>query len=333
MEGERTHWVDIAKGLLILLVVWGHLDFCANAYAGTSAFAYKGLTNFAFLPFYMPAFFVLSGMCSNFHLPAHLFLYRNFKSLIVPSVLMGCFASHWLRLFLEDGLSWKNFLAVNYYSILMTAGQWFLSALFVAKCLYYFLSRSIQSELKKLKMFLLSIMLLMIGSVMYNRGVLNIWCYQHALMAFPFLVIGRWLHDNSHIVKSSIVLFIGGGGILYSYLFGYPFINSTPHITWHSSLLFLALSLSGSLLIFNLSMVIARNRFLEYIGRHTLTIYLLHYSIMIFFLKGSVLLGVDEWPLLIRVITGVLIVIITTIVCLLLDTIIDRHFGFLKGKF
>ena len=76
---ERKHWVDVAKGILIILVVWGHLDYFASTYAGTSIFSYKAYTNFAFLPYYMPAFFIVTGFCSSFESDFVPFLKKNIE--------------------------------------------------------------------------------------------------------------------------------------------------------------------------------------------------------------------------------------------------------------
>ncbi len=329
---ERNHWVDVAKGILIFLVVWGHLDWMAETFAGTNVFAYKAETNFAFLPYYMPAFFILTGMCSNFDMSLKSFVIKNFKTLMIPNILLGVFVAKWFRLFCEDGLRWDNFiLDADLRSILIGGGVWFLSALFIGKCIFYVLHHL---KIRQYYVFLLSIVMMVAGIVMYNRHYLNIWCYQHAFIALPFLVSGHWLRERQELIEKPIVLVLGLLSLLYTYMYSYPFFNAGPHITWQTSILFLALSLSGSLLLFYLSRIISTSRYIEYAGRHTLTIYLLHYSVMVPLIKLSLMSGVLGGGILfVRILVGLLVVLVSMGICLVMDVFIDRHLAFLKGKF
>ena len=333
VKQERTYWIDVAKGILIVLVVWGHLDYFASTYAGTSIFSYKAYTNFAFLPYYMPAFFILSGICSNFDSPIRSFVVRNFKSLIIPSILLGVFASRWFRLFCEEGLRWDNCLMLDDWKLIYKAGGWFLPALFLSKCIYYTLYRS---KIKEIVKVLFTILFMVVGVVLYNRQYINIWYYQHAFIALPFVLFGAKLRKKPIVSKSRLVFGLGIISLIYTYFYDYPFFNACPHITWQSSILFLILSLCGSLLIFTISMKISRCRLLEYIGQHTLTIYLLHACIMIPLIKVSsiTLLATGGGKfLMINILLGLIIVTTSIVLCLLIDEFINRHLAFLKGRF
>lgn len=329
---ERKHWVDVAKGILIFLVVWGHLDWIAETFAGTNAFAYKAETNFAFLPYYMPAFFILTGMCSNFYVPWKSFVIKNFKSLMIPSILLGVLVAKWLRQFFEDGMRWDNFIqSGDLNSIFIGGGAWFLSALFISKCVFYVL---LHLNIRQYQVFFLSVIMMIVGIVMYNRQYLNIWHYQHALIALPFLVSGHWLRKRHEMINKPIVMVFGILSLLYTYMYSYPFFNAGPSITWQTSILFIFLSISGSLLLFYISRVISISSYIECVGRHTLTIYLLHCSVMIPLVKLSLISGVlGGGTLSVRVLVGLLVVLVSMGICLVMDIFIDRHLAFMKGKF
>jgi len=63
---------------------------------------------------------------------------NNFKSLIIPSFLIGSFVCLWLDLFIGEGISVRNFFAIDYKQAILVGGggAWFLSALFLSKVIY-----------------------------------------------------------------------------------------------------------------------------------------------------------------------------------------------------
>ena len=330
---ERIHWIDVAKGILIILVVYGHLDFFSDVFAGTSAYNWKGTTNFMFLPWYMPAFFIVTGICSNFEAPVLRFVNKNFKSLIIPSFLIGSFIGFWLDLFIGEGISAWNFFAIDYREAILVGGggAWFLSALFLSKVLY----RLLRIKIDLWIVLVICILLLMqIGTFLISNKIgVNIWYYQHAFIALPFIAIGSLLRAKTNWLDSYLILIIGSGILLYCCFFPYPYFNASPIVDITNSWLMIILSVGGSFFIFFVSKKINNNRFLEYIGRHTLAIYLIHRAIMVFVVKLSVSLGVEVLNLPLRVLYGLLIVIITVICSTLIDETIDSKFPILKGKF
>ena len=71
---ERISWIDIEKGLAIILMVIGHSALPQN------------LSNFIFA-FHMPVFFILSGICSNYDKDNFvIFTKKRLKSIILPFV-------------------------------------------------------------------------------------------------------------------------------------------------------------------------------------------------------------------------------------------------------
>ena len=327
---ERIHWVDVAKGLLILLVVYGHLDWIAATKCGTEAFNYKGQTNFMFLPYYMPAFFILTGLCSNFAQPTISFLKKNFLLLIIPNMLIGVFLYRWIDLFLNENLSVHNFMEVDYVHILLTTGGWFLPALFISKCMVYGLLRIRNAKYAPL---IATIVIMYLGMSLYNRGIVNPWYYQHAFMASPFLLLGYYLKRNIDILDSWWIPVMGGAFLIMAYFVDYPYLNANPHINWRNSLLYLAMSGFGSFTLFWLSVKISSCRVLECIGRHTLVIYLLHGVFLCKLISIMVSLGVEGSLLVWRIAIGIALVLVSTGCCLLVDMYIDKHLGILKGKF
>lgn len=78
MMNKRIEYIDIARGIGILLVVLGHNDF-----AYVSRFGYRLIYSF-----HMPLFFFLSGYFLNVSLPFITYLKKRFNSLLKPYLFM-----------------------------------------------------------------------------------------------------------------------------------------------------------------------------------------------------------------------------------------------------
>ena len=88
---ERLHYVDVAKGLLILMVILLHVSYTTiHDYSIKNALFEGNLVfvNVVFTPFFMPAFFVITGMCTNFYKPFILFIWSSIKSIIIPVLIV-----------------------------------------------------------------------------------------------------------------------------------------------------------------------------------------------------------------------------------------------------
>lgn len=146
MANKRLHWIDVAKGLLIFLVVWGHFSGISKA-LGIDHEGVRdiGGLNFMFTSFYMAAFFVLTGYTSNFKKSFWYFFISSFKSLLIPafcfsiiySILLSFLFCDWsyIRSLIEAEFWYSGF---KYY--------WFLNALFLSRLSYWMLYHFIRSD-------------------------------------------------------------------------------------------------------------------------------------------------------------------------------------------
>ena len=78
-EKKRVLWIDVARGIAILLAVFGH---CIGKLFNPG--------NRFILAFHMPLFFFLSGMCiSESIISAKNYLVKKVKTLLVPQAVLG----------------------------------------------------------------------------------------------------------------------------------------------------------------------------------------------------------------------------------------------------
>lgn len=83
----RIAYVDVAKGILITLVVFLHVP---HFLMGVPAYENDGFLQmmknlqFLYAPFFMSAFFVLTGYCSNFDKDFSKFLTSSLKTTVLP---------------------------------------------------------------------------------------------------------------------------------------------------------------------------------------------------------------------------------------------------------
>lgn len=137
---KRVGYIDVAKGLGMLTVIFGHI----LSHGGISVY---------FNSFYMPLFFFLAGMCyrKEKYPSLGLFVKARAKTLLLPYFLFsvatwGVWALYNLILQneVESYLSplLQTFIAQGSAGYLVhNAPLWFVSCLFVVEILYYFIAK------------------------------------------------------------------------------------------------------------------------------------------------------------------------------------------------
>lgn len=121
-QRKRANYVDIAKGIVILLVVWGH------------AITFQGKLFFIIFSFHMPFFFFISGWCKAFSDRQEKFwtmLKKSFVKLIIPSIIFRAIR-FWQP---EDIKAWCKTIFLDPYS------EWFLATMFVINILFFFFKK------------------------------------------------------------------------------------------------------------------------------------------------------------------------------------------------
>lgn len=185
---ERKKYIDIAKGIGILLVLIGHIDW--GNYI---------LTNTIY-SFHMPLFFVIAGYTFNYEKyekNIKMLITSKFKSLMLPYIAFSSI----LIIFSWNQLENKNAFQILYtiaygigvkFPIWIMVPLWFLPALFVAIILHFFVLKLTRKNNRYIRLLIIVIFSL-IGYFItqyYNKGLYCLWSIDLALMSLIFIYIG-----------------------------------------------------------------------------------------------------------------------------------------------
>ena len=199
MGRNRVDYIDIAKGLGMLAIVWGHILL----------FKYSCRVVYGF---HIPIFFILSGMCFNHKKYSTVgeFISRRVKTLLVPYVVFSLVT--WFIYILGVLFTHNDTMKNCWYYLLQTVlaqgsdgylghnvALWFVPCLFVVEVLYFLIAKLSDGII-----FIICLLCLIVGVMLsrrfYNFTVLP-WSIDSALVAIPFYALGnltikRLSHDK-----------------------------------------------------------------------------------------------------------------------------------------
>lgn len=274
---QRVEWVDLAKAFAIYCVVFGHVEvFSMNHYGG---FFYRLQDLFC-----MPLFFLLSGMFAKPQLTikdSWQCLVKRFLQLMIPFVATG---SLYVLLRLNNRPWWS---LIWYPDGGAHMGYWFLLVLFEMYCIFtvcQIITRKCRlgslAGYGFLSVALVVWLLMIVVYFLKKDSPEEVWStvvtFSRLYYNFPFFIIGYWLMNNRIILERllrknvfaiSSFLFV----LLYVAYDKYE-LRSVRFILLPVvivSILYLFKSLGGVNLFLS--------KYVNYCGRHTLEIYVLHY--------------------------------------------------------
>ncbi len=331
MSNNRLQYFDILKGWAIFFVVMGHvLTMCIRDI--DSCFAFKLISEI-----HMPIFFFISGYFSykategKIKLPN---IRKRFIQLIIPAVIVG---SLWIWYFPHSGLkspivstfdafyfnSWKN-------------GYWFTFCLFEIIILFALVgifTNLIKSKYSFITTSLIfEIVLIALTKHILSENIVSLLSLDLTTLFFPIFIIGvaakKYTHAFNYVINSnyiytlSLILF---GILLYfvAYFWEFTFIPESNlfklRILLHIPLIIIAINIvklyeNKHSVSTSITPSHKLYRTWSYLGRESLSIYLLHY----FFLfpisplkpiMGTMGLGITPALFISAIIASVIIVI------------------------
>lgn len=157
---KRMEDIDVATGIVTILVVIGHL-------VPFDQFIFKLIFSF-----HMPFYFLKSGFCTNRNSvfkPFHIFFAHKVRYLLIPSLIMNL-----LSIFV--GLATPTSFSDALYFVFVSPGhEWFLMALFFVHIIFYYIVHMMEhikdTSLQKIIVLFLICILPTLGSLALERGI------------------------------------------------------------------------------------------------------------------------------------------------------------------
>lgn len=263
---NRIEYIDIAKGLGMILVVVGH---CINGKTFPGTWIWS---------FHMPLFFILSGLCfsENKYLTFISFLKKRIKTLLLP-----CFYFSLL-------VTTLTFILLNktaYHELIrnLPGALWFVLILFFTEILYYHI---LQHTSKKYILRIIELIsLLLLGLWLCKKEIILPFSLSTIPIASFYYGIGHssktlinqitTIHSTELKISTSFLLLILPAIVTYH---SNKSINMSSNYFPQPELLYLIISLSGSIgmILFSTLNWNYIKKIILYIGRNTLIILSLH---------------------------------------------------------
>ncbi len=321
MSKNRIAYIDIAKGIAVLLVIFGHTFrdsmradhfWCDYSYF----FVYR---------FHVSTLFILSGMSYRIARQKYLsqnplkYIIKKSRQLLLPwfsySVLIyAVFSLVQFVPAIKDILSGGAYGFVpplSYLrSMLMNENPysfhlWYLNALFLMTVFTYLIDRFFNKTAART----LEIVFIMVVPVLYTLfGENQVWVIKGFLQKLPLFLLGTLLDYDVVIRRAKALSIIGviSAAVLavYTYLFNFE-ISVTSDSCLTGILLFFAENAIAAMTALGISAIChllrEKLKFVEYLGRNSMIYYLYHQPFCCAFL-GMALYDVIKLPAIVVVI-------------------------------
>ena len=286
---SRIPWIDVCRGIAIILVLYGHA--LAN-----------DTQRFLIYAFHMPLFFFLSGIVFRLDKSKHFFsvILKNVRSILLPYFLFAVltfiasyiilqpqtytyesFTKQLYGMFYGNGN--KGYLAYN-------VALWFLPCLFLTKIAFAFLSRFITNK-GYLIPILIGFSLIGYGLSVFYPALKLFFGLETALTAFVFYGAGYLWNQSTGLktfmMQKKVLLF--GLTLLLTLLFAwlnFYFYGTQIDMRMNrmnNYFLFYFGAFSGIAASIIGSMLIKKNALLEYFGKHSLVLFVWHTMLFTYF--------------------------------------------------
>jgi len=186
VSSSRIPWIDVAKGVGTILVIYAHLGVGA-----LWTWIYS---------FHLPLFFFLSGYVFSTKYDFKNFIFRKVKSIVIPYFCLGIPMVLFDVLLVSINVGFSINVLIERIKLLLYQQRfwtlWFIACLFCLNIVFYVLAKLCHREWLLL---LVSVVLSVVGLCYYRTGGQPLyWNVDVCFMAIPFFALGYLykLHAN-----------------------------------------------------------------------------------------------------------------------------------------
>ncbi len=187
---NRIEYIDIYRGIGIVLMVLGHMKFEFN-------YAYSAFYHIIHA-FHMPMFFFISGYCyKRKDLSVLVQMKYMSRKLLLPYVVFGTGQFLLWRIFEGDSIDpLIHLYTVNTEGLAIAGALWFLTALFISNILYIIIDRSIKNCFIKTA---IVIAISVTGCFLSHMHPFRLpLAFDAAMVGTGFFHLGKVLNDNQN---------------------------------------------------------------------------------------------------------------------------------------
>lgn len=282
IKQQRIDWIDICKGIGIILVLIGHGPIPTDL----KIFIYS---------FHMPLFFFLSGFVFSTNKFNNFFeFFKNrFTRLIIPylslSFLLVLIYVSYEKTINMYSFSTKEvvlgFIYSKYEFIKIGIPLWFLTCIFIVSIFFYFISKFNKDFYIILTLAVLSIL----GFISSRFVDIRLpWSIDTALTATVFFGAGYLIKKNAHIFLRINMPLKDMAIIAFLCTFIFSYLNSRAGRTdmfaniYNNPTFYYIAAFSGIGTCILISMIIRKSNILSFFGRNTITLLAFHINVYIF---------------------------------------------------
>lgn len=294
LSRSRSPWVDYARGICIILVVYRHVfEGLGNVGIGSNSYPVLKYLNIFFFSFRMPLFFIVSGMFIGASLTRKglsSYLHDRFRTIFYPLIIWGSIQVTLQLLF--SGYANAQRELFDYVNLVVDPRRieqfWYLNALFFVSILYALMS--VYARFKVAHHLVLGVVFYAAASILLQNKI-ELGFLTDVFFFYVFFAIGDLVHgfvlnpDREKVMMSFRTLlillpvFIG-----VQHYFTYLNLDHKDdyYVQHGQPLLFILAALTGGAFIIHVSFLLQRFgavRWLRVVGYHSLYIYVMHLMI------------------------------------------------------
>ena len=329
---KRIKWIDMVKGVGMILVMFAHTPLP------------EPIRKYIYA-FHMPLFFFISGYLLNIskYDSFKKFFKSKFKSLLIPyfifsttnylfgAIVFNEFAGQNLNSAMQPLLG--MFVGIRGTKWTLCNGTlWFVLALFIAEIVFYFTVKLFKNNNRDI---IISIIICGVISYLYNLfvGESLLWSMDAAITAIVFLGLGYLTKKTKLITKISkfpIIIIL----LIINLLAGS--INTNIDISngkYGSFILFYIAAISGIFATIIIIKNLPNSKFISFIGKNSFVYLAIHQYVIFGFLKRNMSSAIFESQFILdKLMVSFYFVIIACIVILPIVKIINRWLPFILGR-